>query len=238
MLVALEHFPIGLQAVLQLVQELRHHLMTDLVALLPELLSQVPHALTGPAQRRFGIAPGGRLDQSLQGVAQARVARGGRFSPPARSPHPTLRQRRRGLQLADALSDRPPRHAGRPGHRHPAAATVGHGFRRSHQPPHPLVQDRRQQLEPSLDRRCRLHDPRVYPPLRAPAISLPSQTPNRPPCSPTHLFPGSSLPRAASGGARAAARLPSVLVTRRRGADGRVLPGVLVRNEVTRSRRA
>ena len=45
---------VGLQAVAQLLQQICHQFMADLVTLAVQFVGQLPHALAGPPQRRFG----------------------------------------------------------------------------------------------------------------------------------------------------------------------------------------
>jgi hypothetical protein len=57
---------IGLQAVAQRVQQIRHHLMADPVLHPCQFTSQLADALTSPSQRRFRIASSRRFQQALQ----------------------------------------------------------------------------------------------------------------------------------------------------------------------------
>ena len=72
----------------------------DRVALRGQLVGQLAGRLAGPPQRRLRIAPGGRLDQRVQGRQQARVALGrlgasrARRGGPARSARDPGRSRR------------------------------------------------------------------------------------------------------------------------------------------------
>src|SRR3712207_1511193 len=57
----LARLAVALQAVAQVVQQQGDRLVADVMALPPQLLRQHARALTGPAQRRHRVAPGGRV---------------------------------------------------------------------------------------------------------------------------------------------------------------------------------
>ena len=67
-------FALTLQAVAQLMEQLRRLGRTDLITLLDQLLGQPPDAFTGPQQRTHWIATGQRADQTFQGGQQGGLA--------------------------------------------------------------------------------------------------------------------------------------------------------------------
>src|SRR5258705_5020007 len=63
---AFQSLGVCLQAIAQLVQQLRHQTLADAVTATAQLLGQFAHALASPPQRRLGVTPAQRLDQRLQ----------------------------------------------------------------------------------------------------------------------------------------------------------------------------
>jgi hypothetical protein len=81
-LVALPGLGVGLQAVLQRVQDLGDPHMTDRVPGLGEGASQVAHGLGGPQQRGLGVATRDGIDEGLEGIHQSGVKRTAFLRPP------------------------------------------------------------------------------------------------------------------------------------------------------------
>jgi hypothetical protein len=59
MLGPLVRFPVGLQAIAQLMQQVGDDLMADLMLHPLQLFAQLAHALAGPSQRRLRVTAGG-----------------------------------------------------------------------------------------------------------------------------------------------------------------------------------
>src|SRR5205823_10318672 len=89
MLAPFEHFPVALEAVLQRPQEVGHDPLADRVPLVPQRRRELPQALAGPPQWRFGIPARGWLDQPLQRRRQAGVVLYRRLPSTTRPPDPT-----------------------------------------------------------------------------------------------------------------------------------------------------
>ncbi len=132
-----DRLPVGLQAVAQLVEQLRHHPMAGAVPLPGQFRGQPADALARPAQGRLRIPARGRLDQRLQVRDQRRILLDRPLAPAARAADPAGRQRPRPArrQLLRPDPNGPPGHAGGPrDQRHPAAA-----LRPRPRPPPPAV---------------------------------------------------------------------------------------------------
>src|SRR5262249_7111230 len=82
---------VALQAVLHLLEQRGHRLVADLMAHLLQGSGQLAQALAGPAQRRLGMAAGGRLDQGLQISPHGRIVRLQALAPRARTARPGAR---------------------------------------------------------------------------------------------------------------------------------------------------
>jgi hypothetical protein len=83
---------------------------------------QGTQALGCPQQRRLGVTPGRRLDQTAKVIEQRGIARHKLLAPAARTAHPASRHSRAAAQFRHAATDRAARHAGDPPHQaHPAA---------------------------------------------------------------------------------------------------------------------
>ena len=63
---ALAGLAVGLQAVVQLSQQIGYHVVPDAVTHRSQRLGEIAQAATGPQQRRLWIAARRRLDQTLQ----------------------------------------------------------------------------------------------------------------------------------------------------------------------------
>jgi hypothetical protein len=96
---------VGLQAVAQRVQQIRHHLMTDPMLQPCQFGGQLADALARPPQRRFRIAPRSRFQQPLQiGLQRAILVHG--LLPAATLAADATRSKRCGiLQFGDTLAD-------------------------------------------------------------------------------------------------------------------------------------
>jgi len=154
---ALQALAVGLQTVVQFMQQLGHHAVTDLMPLAVQLLSQFANTLTGPAQGRFRIPTRHRIDQSLQILLERRVGLGRPFAASATATNATL-----GQSLRSPLRRRPPQfyHPSRNrssrdtrGSRNNRGASVPQrqAFSRRYQAPHPFIQHGLQRFEPSLN---------------------------------------------------------------------------------------
>ena len=120
--------PVRLQTVARLLEQARDGARTDAMVLPGEGGSQLRRTLTGPAQRRFGLAAGRRLDEGQQRGSQQWIGR--RERPPAPTRPTDLRRGsaprpRRGPQIAQARVDGRPREPRRPRHdTHPAMPEI------------------------------------------------------------------------------------------------------------------
>src|SRR5579864_1127422 len=113
MVLALFGLPIALEAVVQVVQQLRHFRVTDRIVLPPQRGRNHPRALAGPPQGRLGIAPGIGIDERFEGLEELRAGDRHAFASPTRPPDAAGGQRYPGLEFADALADRFAREAAR-----------------------------------------------------------------------------------------------------------------------------
>ena len=161
----LQPLAVGLQAVPQIVEQLRYQAMARPVAHAVQLFGELPHALAGPTERRVRVAAGNRLDQALQIPEQGWVFGDRLLAATAclanASPSPS-RPLRLG-KLLDPFSDDLPGHPGRPGHGRSPSPAQDKRFRCGHQPPRSLVQDRAKELESSLDGVVVNHDTSIHP---------------------------------------------------------------------------
>src|SRR5512142_3051706 len=70
------------------IEQVSHGPLTDLIAILPELLGQFPGALAGPPQGRHGIAAGGRVHEQFESGEQGRILFDESFPPGPRTATP------------------------------------------------------------------------------------------------------------------------------------------------------
>jgi hypothetical protein len=116
----------SLQAVVGFMEQMAHHLRAHLMPLSPKLLSEPPHALACPAQRRLWIPPCGRLHQRFQIREQGRVVLDSPLAASASSAAPPLAAAWYGrllpTQLPDTRIDRRPRQACRLGYKTDSAS--------------------------------------------------------------------------------------------------------------------
>ena len=89
-------FPIGLQTLVQLVEQPSDGVVTHVVPLVPQCLGQMPGALAGPQQRRLWVPTGRSLQQGWQILEQGVILLGHTVPPAAAMTDPT---RRGGLVL-------------------------------------------------------------------------------------------------------------------------------------------
>ena len=82
---SLARLAVGLQAVVELVQQLADKRAADFVAHVAQAPAELAQALACPQQRRLRVAPRLRLDQATQIVEQARIGLAHRLAPAARA---------------------------------------------------------------------------------------------------------------------------------------------------------
>jgi hypothetical protein len=132
---------VGLQAVTQIVQQLRYHPVTGLVAHPPQFGRQLANTLASPAQRRFWIPSSQRLDQLLQVTFQRPVLRHRLLASAPRTPNPPFWLAcSRPFQLGRPLSNHLTRDSRRTRHRRNASGTHCRAFGRHHQAPRSFIQ--------------------------------------------------------------------------------------------------
>ena len=127
MLAALPRLHVPLQAVAEVVQQVGHRHVTDVVSEGRQGDSERPSTQTRPPQRRVRIAGRRRLDQRLQVVEKRRPMRGRPLPAAARSPRARRLERCTVRQVAQAASDGRLGNPGRPGD--DADATAAQGLR-------------------------------------------------------------------------------------------------------------
>ena len=193
MLGALQGLGIGLQAEASPAQQPSHRRSRDPMPLPGQLPGQAPQRLGRPPQRRLRITPFIRLvDQGQQRGDQPGIQLPGTSAAPARASGPAIRERIVAiLELEDTPAHRGLAHPSDPGDSPNPAMPQQPGLRRQQQPPLPLVQVRRQHLEPQRE---------LIAGIRRDRHTATSNTKSRP----TTLFPYSFLePRIAVAGGRA-----------------------------------
>jgi hypothetical protein len=84
-------FPIGLQAIVQIVEQPRNGVVTHVVPLVHQGIGKVTSALAGPQQRRLWVPTGGSLQQGLQILEQGPITLGHTSPPSATTPDPVRR---------------------------------------------------------------------------------------------------------------------------------------------------
>ena len=91
-------FPIGLQAIVQIVEQPGDGVVTHVVSLLHQCIGKVTGALAGPQQRRLRVPTGGSLQQRLQILEKGTITLRHTAPPSATTTDPV---RRGGLILLD-----------------------------------------------------------------------------------------------------------------------------------------
>ena len=110
--------PIGLQAVVHLMQQIGHQAMTRVVACALEFCRQLPNALASPSKRRFRIAARHWLYQCLQVALQRSVLLNSPLSSGSFPPDSLAARRLRGrLKFGHSTNHRSSRQATGPSHR-------------------------------------------------------------------------------------------------------------------------
>src|SRR5271165_5331767 len=97
--------PVGLQAVIQFMQQLRDHRIAHPMSHLVEILGQLADAVACPAQTGFWVAPRGRFHQFLQIRHQSRILLFSLFTPTPRAAYPPHRMRWSLRQFLQTLAD-------------------------------------------------------------------------------------------------------------------------------------
>jgi len=147
MIAAFFGLAIALQAVLEVVEQVRHlHVADGMMPLLQRPRNRT-RALARPSQRRVGIAPCIGFDHGFQRADDPWVRGRNRFAACTGSANATRRQRHASLDFANALEDGLARQARRPMHERDTAMPDGHGLRGGHQTPRAFVQERPHRLE-------------------------------------------------------------------------------------------
>ena len=155
---ALARLAVGLQAVVELVQQLADKRAADLVAHVAQALAELAQALACPQQRRLRIAPRLRLDQSTQIVEQARIGLAHGLAPAARAANSSHIGRLAGAQFPQATTDRAARNSCRAIDRPDPAKARRHSLGCRKAPPSAFVEHRRQRLIALSYRRLVNHD--------------------------------------------------------------------------------
>src|SRR5262249_12643924 len=142
---------IGLQAIVQLVQEPGHSPVADLMSLALQFISQLAATLGCPAQGRSRRAKGRSFEQFLQVTLQATISRLKRLAPSSRAAQAGLRvrvvcQQRGLLQFFDPSPDRRLGQSSRSGDGGNSSPTNSYGFASSPVPPHLFVHHRSKSL--------------------------------------------------------------------------------------------
>ena len=102
---------IALQAVVQVVQDLRDRHVTDRMVLLAQLLRNRPRALTDPSQGRLGVSARLRIDQFFEAGYETGVGLCEGLAARPRSPDAAYQRLTPSLDFADTLRDRLARQA-------------------------------------------------------------------------------------------------------------------------------
>ncbi len=126
----------GLQAVAQVRQQACYGLVTDLVSPADQGVAEIACTLTGPPQRRHGIAPGGSINELFQVVEQEGILLGTSWPAPTLASDAILVRcglvmvRRWRLDVADASVDGRTRQSRGGGHQGDSAASERAGLTR------------------------------------------------------------------------------------------------------------
>jgi len=117
---------IALQAVVLIVQQLRHLHVTDRMVTRAQASGNHPRALADPAQRGLGPPSSVSLDHLVQGLEQLGIGNRNGLAPGAASANPSCHQRLAHANLMHALENRLARQTAGPVHqRDPAVAVIG-----------------------------------------------------------------------------------------------------------------
>src|SRR3990172_229417 len=111
MVCSLFRLPVALQAIVQIVEYLRHLRMTDRMFLPGELRGNCPRTFTNPLQRRFRIAARLAIDHCFQRLQQTRVRFRDGLAPCTRATNATTRRSYPFLNFANSFGDSFPRQA-------------------------------------------------------------------------------------------------------------------------------
>src|SRR6266446_6313115 len=171
---ALARLAVGLQAVVELMEQVSHGPLTDLIAILPELLGQFPGTLAGPPQGRHGIAAGGRVHEQFERGEQSRILFDESFPPGPRTATPLHGECASGrltlvLNLLNGVADGGPGHPGRLCQCGDPTMAQAHGFGRGPKPSYPLIEEGLEGfvLRPERgDDACVFHTPTEPKPVR------------------------------------------------------------------------
>src|SRR6266446_3036189 len=150
-LAALARLAQSLQAVAQLVQQLAHQLMRDLMSQVLQFLGQLAHALARPPQWRLRVSPRHRLHQSFQVLAQAGVLAHVALAPASNPSDPSLSRSLPLPQFLHPVHDDLPRQPRRSRHHGNPSPAQCHGFVGREEPPCPFIQFSRESLVSLLD---------------------------------------------------------------------------------------
>lgn len=122
---------VALQAVMLIVQQLRHLHVTDRMVARTQATGNHPRALADPAQRGLRIPSGVSLDHLVQGLKQLGIGNRTGFAPGSASANPSRHQRLARANLTHAFENRFARETARPVHqRDPAVAQAHRPIRR------------------------------------------------------------------------------------------------------------
>ncbi len=143
MIGALLRLPVPLQAVVQVTQHLRDHLVTDRMALGRQSRREDPRALRRPPKWRLRIPARERFDEGIQSVWQFGIDHLEQRPPRAWAPDATDRQRHV-VEFLQAFRDGHPRQPTRATDEGDAAMAKLPRFAGRKQPSRPLVQMRPQ----------------------------------------------------------------------------------------------
>src|ERR1017187_872918 len=143
--------PVGLQAVIQLMQQLRNHWIAHPMPHPVEILGQFADAVAGPAQAGLRVAARGGLHQFLQIRHQSRILVLGLLPPASRTADPSRRMRRGLRQLFQSKADHLARDTSGPGDFGDATRPTHLALYSGQQAARSLVQHRLQKPETLTD---------------------------------------------------------------------------------------
>ena len=107
---------VGLQAVVELTQQIANDIVADTMPHHPERFGQIAQAAAGPQQWRLRVAPCRRFHQAAQVGQQSRIGRCQFLAPTPRTAHPPrcIADARIGHQFGQTTNDGAARHTRNP----------------------------------------------------------------------------------------------------------------------------
>jgi hypothetical protein len=138
---------VGLQAVVELVQEFANERAADRMAHVAQALAELAQALASPQQRRLRIAARLWLDQRAQIIKQTRIRLAQKLTTTARPAYPLHIRRFARAQFRQSTTDRATRDARGAHHRNNPAMSGRRRLGCRKTPPPALVKQRSERLE-------------------------------------------------------------------------------------------